>query len=238
MMISIAFCLQVTEAEHKSPENTEEKPSTLETLPRTKPARANCELATHSLQRGTCSAPEITGTIKLHNYSVPRDFVSHSSTLNKTANTLCKKRRCRSFPAKIGPPTCARKRGKQVTFHPSTKTWDGKCNANKYLQRLAKDFFNGGQRLDLLGELLQHGKLEDLSVLATNVANLIKRADYRRETITPLLEGTGSLALTSDHIPGLRYLLKSTKLIRDVCKRNQHRNKLFVTATPNRSNKV
>lgn len=219
----------VTEAEHNLPKSKEQMPSTLHMLPRKTNERVNCQLNSGNTQRGHCSTTDQNCKIKSQSCRVPCDSPAHSSTSEpKASSTTSRKRCCPAVSAQIDDPKrCVRKRIKTVRFHPCVKTWDGKCSANQYLQRLAKDFFNGGQRLDLLRELLQRGKLEDLCALETSVADLIQRVQVRRNGITPILKRTGSFALTHVHMPGLQYLLKCTKLIRDVCKRNQNRKSLF-----------
>ena len=205
-------------------------PSTLHMLPRGKNERVNCQLDGSRAQRDDCSTSTQNCKIKSQLYRVPCDAPANPNTSEPKASTCAtsRKRCCPAVSAQIDDPKrSVRKRIKTVRFHASVKTWDGKRSANQYLQRLAKDFFNGGQRLDLLRELLQRGNLEDLCALETSLADLIQRVKVRRNGITPILKRTGSFALTHVHMPGLQYLLKCTKLIRDVCKRNQNRKSLF-----------
>jgi len=114
------------------------------------------------------------------------------------------------------------KRRKQFRFASSAKTHDGISPENAQLQRLVLDFWSKDQSLDLLVELLDKLKQDDLSRLASNLTALLHRVKQcPGKASTALLPRGGGRAvkLSKAHIPHLSQLQTYTIKVRDECVR-------------------
>ena len=114
-----------------------------------------------------------------------------------------------------------RQRQKRVHFHSSVKTHDGMDPANSNLQTLVLDYWKDKQSLQLLVQMLDKLKTNDLNMLAEKLEDLLRRMQLSGNMSTALLPHGGGRAvkLSKSHRPHIERLLQYTTKVRDECMR-------------------
>ena len=118
---------------------------------------------------------------------------------------------------------------RRVTFHTSVKKWDGVSCGLRNLQRLILDFWDSSPSPQLLDDLLEKQKYEELCMLHDDLVNVMQRIKQLGSATksTPLSTkvplrtkiGARTISVGVCHLPYINRLRAFTERARDKCYR-------------------
>lgn len=155
-------------------------------------------------QTKTCQTPA-----RAENSNSKRFNVTRQILLNKRSKTTD----CRqdSKPKK-----------RSVSFHHTTKTWDGVSPGARNLQQLVYEFWTKRASIRVLECLLRDRKHDELCKLFDDLGEVIQRLRHlgsRKSTPLNPRGGGKAIMLTICHIPQMIRIQSITKVLRDKCAR-------------------